>query len=197
MQASSRGFYDGRGQQSYPSSSGRYQPYDPAGYRSYDDQRDYRAFEEEEGPSPYSGYEQGYDGRNGQESASQDYYQEDNQRWEDPRGYGRTAQQEDFRNDPGGEAYPQDQQIFDVYSQQENDFLPPDGEAVVEDEQATKNSRVMDEVQSFYNRPESVVEDVQKFYDERGQRIEGPPEVNFTSSKSLKFARMQNEGYLL
>lgn len=74
--------------------------------------------------------------------------------------------------------YSQDQQLFDVYSQQESDFLPPDGEAVIEDDTAANNSRVMDEVASFYNRPESVVEDVQKFYDDRGQLTEGALEVN-------------------
>ena len=87
------------------------------------------------------------------------------------------AQQQGFREEPGGVSYTQDQQIFDIYSQQESDFLPSDGEAVVEDDQATNNSRVMDEVASFYNRPESVVEDVQKFYDDRGQRTEGALEV--------------------
>lgn len=36
---------------------------------------------------------------------------------------------------------------------------------------------MVDEVENFYKRPESVVEDVQKFYDARGQLIPPPAEV--------------------
>lgn len=46
------------------------------------------------------------------------------------------------------------------------------------DQTSSNNSRVVDEVENFYNRPESVVEDVQKFYDTNGQQIAPPKEVS-------------------
>ena len=175
MQATSRGFYDDRGQSSYPSSSGRYRAYDPAEFQSYSNQASYQDVPADERPSRDSSYDQEYRTRDRDGPASQGYYPGYEEGW-DPAGYGQAAQQEGVRGGQWGGEYTGQQQIFDVYSQQENDFLPQDGEAVVEAEQAA-NSRVMDEVESFYNRPESVVEDVEKFYDARGQQIEGLHEV--------------------
>ena len=176
MQASSRGFYDGRGQASYPSSSGRYQSYDPTESRTYIRQPGFPDIPEEEGYSGNSSYYRGYGSQDQGRVAMGNYSQEGNEEWES-RGYGEAAQQQGFRDEPGGVPYSQDQQMFDVYSQSESDFLPPDGEAVTEDNQATKNSRVMDEVESFYNRPESVVEDVQKYYDDQGRLTQQGLEV--------------------
>ena len=168
VQASSRGFYS-RGHQAYTSSPrGRYEPYDPSQDRRYD-QYNYRDYPEEQRGPPDNRPEAEY---NRQPPDNREDYRTDDGDW--ATGAYRSEGQQGPQMETGG--VQGDQQLFDIYSRADDAFLPAYGESIEVPEQPN-NSRIMDEVENFYNRPESVVEDVQKFYDDRGQRIEQPLEV--------------------
>lgn len=174
MQASSRGFYNGGGQQSYyPTADDRYQAAESSQPQDYN-QESFEDLPEDRGYPSYRSPEQQYEDT-APESSGRGFYDRMGTRGWDSRAY-LSSQQQGGWGEQQNASPARGQQVLDTYSLGENAFLPVDGDPIPEAEEAN-NSWVLDDVESYYNRPESIVEDVQKYYNARGQRVEPPVEV--------------------
>ena len=184
VQGSGRGFYNGGGQQSYyPSPDDRYQADDPAADSDYN----LRGYQNMSGQDTYTAYQDPSTPYNSRvpDGRGSEYECEKRRSGWDSRSYG-SRQQEGWWGSRDQGSPSQDPDSLDIYSRGETAFLPTDGEPEPEIPER-RNSRILDEVESFYNRPESVVEDVEKYYDGRSQGSEPFQEVRicFVSARSI------------
>lgn len=171
VQASGRDFYSGKGQEVY---------YQPA--QEYYEER---GVQERGSNDPGGGYNEQVQRSDGvyyqSGNAGPSYYDEESERQYSQDYQGRDPPGEESTSDAhylGDESQairgPEDSEAWNQEQRAEGMGYAEEGDGPSEQAGSGSSSRVVDEVENYYRRPESVVEDVERFYDSQGRPIYSP-----------------------